>query len=444
MREAVIELGEVPSAGSGEPDPVRPRGSLPYRWVVAPLAVALTVALGGAGPPPRPPPEPLTLSVTLSDSVRVAGGRVHVIGPGEKAEGRPRSRRLMRYPIRSYRLPDLAPLDTWTTVVDGDISYVGDGLGDILLYSYQGNFAGGNAVAAVRPGSAEPVWERHAFLYGVSADRGTVLAFEDTTEDPFQQDWVGLDSRTGAIRWQVRHPTGGHLTLRGAGDLAAYPSRIYTLRPDGLIEAWDTADGTLAGSLRTTVAVDHDTRFWSAGGLLLVGHPRTGTIAYGDGDLGERWRLGAPGLEENTFPYACGVVICLTGRPGGLAAIDPASGRELWRSDFWEFTQPVGDRLLVGSSDLTEPELSVLDPVTGRVVAEAGSWSSGGPGPEPGTAWVYRIQTPGYRLRYGILDLATGTVRTLGSAERIAGDCVFASGALICRRLDSSVGVWRL
>lgn len=448
VREAVIDLGEVPSGEPGETEPVRPRGSLPYHWVLTPLAIALTVVLGGGAPPPPRPPAPLTLDVTLRDSVRVADGRVHVIGPGEKADGQPKSRRLLRYPISAYALPDLTPLNTWTTVVDGDISFVGAGLEDILIYSYQGNFAGGSAVAAVRPGSAEPVWTRPAFLFGISADRTTLLAFENGDEDLYQQDWRGVDTRTGEIRWTVPQPEGGHLTLRGAGDDGAYPSRIYTLRPDGLIESWDTVDGTLAGSVRTTVPVDQYTHFWSAGGLLMAGHPSTGTIAYSDDDLRERWRRAAPGLEENTFPYACGVVICLTGQPGDLTAIDPATGRELWHLSqprLWEgATHPAGDRLVVGTNDLTEPQLSVLDARTGRVVVEAGHWRSGGTGPEPGTVWVYRIKVPGYQLRYGILDLTTGKVRVLGTADRIAGDCRFESGVLICRRLDSSVGVWRL
>lgn len=52
------------------------------------------------------------------------------------------------------------------------------------------------------------------------------------------------------------------------------------------------------------------TQFWSAGGLLLVGHPDAGTIAFREDDLAERWRQGAPGLREPTFSYTCGVVIC--------------------------------------------------------------------------------------------------------------------------------------
>ncbi|GAA1605742.1 PQQ-binding-like beta-propeller repeat protein [Actinoplanes couchii] len=447
MREAVIDLGEVPPDDPGDTEPVRPPGSPRHRWILTPLTVALTVALGGAVPPPPAPPEPLTLAVTLRDSVRVSGGRVHVIGPGEEAEGTPRSRRLMRYPVRSYTLPGLTPANSWTTVVDGDISYVGDGVGDILLYSYQGNFTGGNAVAAVRPGSATPVWERQAFFYAVSPDRGTVLAFRDTTAEPVRQDWLGVDTRTGAIRWQVAQPAGGHLTLRGAGDPAAYPARIYTLRPDGVIEARDTADGRLAGSVRTTIPVDKDTQFWSAGGLLLAGHPSTGTIAYGDDDLGERWRRGAPGLPENSSPAACRAVICLIERPGQLTGVDPATGRELWsvaESQVWGLSQPVGGHLLISDGDPVDAKLSVLDTATGRSVAVPGGWRSGGPGPEPDTAWVYLVRTPGYQMRYGVLDLATGQVRVLGAADEIAGDCTFESGALVCRRLDSSVGVWRL
>ncbi len=437
----MIDLGEVPAAGVGEPDPARPRRSLPYRRLLGPPALALAVALGGAVPPPPPPPEPLTLPVTVRDSVRVEDGRIHVIGPGEELAGQPRSRRMMRYPVGSYTLPGLTPGPRWTLVLDGDVGFIGSGPGDLLLYSYQGDFEGGTAVAAVRPGSSEPVWNREVFLYGLAPDRATALAFEALTES--FQDFVGLDTRTGATRWRVSRPAGGQMIVRDAQDRADFPERIYTLRPDGLIETWDTGTGRSAGTTRTTVPVDGRTQFWSAGGLLLVGHPDIGTVGYDGRDLTERWRA-VPGLEENTYPYACGIVICLTGRPGGLAAIDPATGRDLWRNDFWAFTQPIGDRLLVGVDDLIDPELAVLDPMTGRIVADVGPWRSGGSGPEPGTAWVYRIRSPDYQMRYGVLELATGKVRVLGIAERIAGDCRFVTGVLVCRRLDSSVGVWRL
>jgi hypothetical protein len=48
------------------------------------------------------------------------------------------------------------------------------------------------------------------------------------------------------------------------------------------------------------------------------------------------------------------------------------------------------------------------------------------------------------RVWYALLDPATVTVRILGSADPVSGDCDVTAEVLVCRRLDSSVGVWPL
>ena len=45
---------------------------------------------------------------------------------------------------------------------------------------------------------------------------------------------------------------------------------------------------------------------------------------------------------------------------------------------------------------------------------------------------------------FASLNPATLAVRVLGSAERVSGDCQITPNLLICRRLDASVGIWKL
>jgi hypothetical protein len=160
--------------------------------------------------------------------------------------------------------------------------------------------------------------------------------------------------------------------------------------------------------------------------------------------LTERWRRDGVVLPEGGYPTDCDPMICLIGFQDGLTVVDPATGREVWRGEGYDSTEVIGDRVLIGHASQTDPALAVLEPRTGRTVPVAGPWVGGGPGPEPGTAWVYRHQAVGYALRYGVLRLADGQVHVLGQAERIAGDCQFTAEALVCRRVDSSIAIWRL
>ncbi|BEL11973.1 hypothetical protein Q0Z83_101640 [Actinoplanes sichuanensis] len=433
MRDALIDLGEVPS---GEPESALPRPPLPaYRWILGLLTVVLAALLGGAGPPP-PSTDPVFLPINLGDRIQVAGDRLYVAG----LVG-PIGTVMRTYAIRAYQLPEVTPLGEFQATVPGDIftfSAIGD---DLLLVAFNDVQSSDSGLMAVRVGGGEPLWRRTASLYGLDQQSGLTLIQENVTSD--RSVWRALDARTGAVHWSLEQPGSDQVTMSTGSYWAGYPARLFSVRDDGLIEVRDGRTGTLTATARLPRPPGPDFVAWATAGLLVAGYGTEETIAYDELTMAERWRRSGEVLPDAGFPQDCGPMICLAGFPSGLSVVDPATGREVAHSDGFDTAEVIGDRVLVAQASQTQPELAVLDPRTGRT-AIAGPWASGGPGPKPGTAWIYRHQAVGYALRYGILDLATGRVWLRGRAERIAGDCRFSTDALVCRRLDSSIAIWRL
>jgi hypothetical protein len=440
LRDALIDLGEVPS-GEPETSIASPRQPLPYRWILGPLTAVLVALLGGGGPPPSPPPAPVILSIAPGDQVQADGDRLYVIGTPE-----PFGTVVRTYPIQAYDLPEVTPVASYRVTVAGDV-YTVLGIGDdVLLVGHNDNQSAVPGLMAVRPGDGEPLWKRPASLYGLSEDRRQVLIHEGTA--PGRADsrdvWHALDPVTGTTRWSAEQPVGGWTAMPAVSVWPNWPARFYTVHTDGLTEMHDGVTGAVIRSVRLPRPPGDDFRVWAGGGLLIAGYGEDETVGYDEQTLTERWRRDGGVLPLGGYQQACTPMICLSGFASGVTVIDPATGAEVWRGEGYDSAEVSGDRVLVVRASQTDPSLAVIEPRTGRVITVAGQWLSGGPGPEPGTVWVYRHQTIGYALRYGTLRLSDGRVQVLGQAERIAGDCQFTAEALVCRRLDSSIAIWRL
>jgi outer membrane protein assembly factor BamB len=435
VRDVLIDLGEVPS---GEPEAALPRPPLPYRWILGLVTLALVVVLGGGGPPPEPPPEPVVLPLTLTDGFRLDEDRLYVIGGAD-----PIGPAVRNHTIRAYDLPGMNLLDTYRVRVAGDIQRISDAGDGLLVISYSDVQSGAPGTAVMRPDDETPVWDRPVGMYGMAPDRSVLLSFDGPEAQ--RPAWYGMDPRTGAVRWSMTPAESGLVAMPVETFWSGFPERIYTLHADGLLEARSARTGAVTATARLAGPIGEDTELWAAGGLLLVGRGAGETTAYDQDTLAEKWRRPGPVMPDDGYPQDCRPTICIAKfGGGGFSAIDPATGRLLWRVEGYDASAVIDGHVIVAQSSQAEPVLALLDPVTGAVVSRISGWASGGRGPAPGTAWVYRLDQPGYHLRYGVLDLSDGKVRLLGRSERIAGACQFSTTVLVCRRLDSSVAVWRL
>jgi hypothetical protein len=434
VRDVLIDLGEVPG---DEPEPALPRGPLPYRWILGILTVVLTVVLGGGGPPPEPPPAPVVLPLTINDGIRLDEDRLFVIEHADPIGPAVRNHR-----IRVYDLPGATLLNTYRIRVAGDIQRISD-LGDgLLAISYSDVQSGAPGTMVMRPDDDTPVWDRPVALYGIAPDRSVLLGYEGLGAQ--RPAWQGLDPRTGAVRWSMEPSASGMVAVPIETFWSGFPELIYLLDSDGLLTAWSARTGAVTASVRLNRPIRDDTVFWAAGGVVLIGQGADETTAYDQDTLAEKWRRPGPVMSDDGFPQDCRPTICIARNGGGMQAVDPATGQQIWSAGGYDASEVIDGNVLVAQSSQAEPVLAVLDPVTGAVAARITGWVSGGRGPSPGTAWVYRLDQPGYHLRFGVLDLGDRKVRMLGRAERIAGNCQFTTTVLVCRRLDSSIAVWRL
>ncbi|GLY04683.1 PQQ-binding-like beta-propeller repeat protein [Actinoplanes sp. NBRC 101535] len=427
MSENRIDLGEMPR-GAARAETREP--PVPRRSLLAVVSMLLLLTMSAAGATDRPEP-PLLLPAARGDTMTVAGDRLFVIS------GRATSRRT----VQAYALPSGRRLFRNTFAVGGEVVNIVDAGDDRMLVTVQNPQSGVFSTIALRGGVPEPLWERPALSHGVSVADGVVVIRQEEVVGAGLTEWHGVDLETGESRWTVHEGLGDDVTL--STWTCGYPQWLYMMTRDGRLQARDTRTGRVTAQVDVPERRSGGVVLWAAGELVMIGAGDQGTTGYdASAGLAPRWRSGL-NLTWYRGPTGCGELICAYLPQRGVVVIDARTGLERWSSDRWESAEPVGDYLLAGAPDTAVPALHVLDPATGDVLGQVGPWRSGGPGPEPRTAWVFRAAEGEGRIFYGVLDLPRARVRMLGAAEEAIGDCRFAAGTLVCRRSDYRIGVWR-
>jgi hypothetical protein len=432
VRDALIDLGEARS-GDRVADPAPPaRG----KALLALLGGVLVVLLGGAAGA-RPPEPPVIVPAGLGDLMRVDGDRLFVV-----SAGRPVGAPVREQTISTYALPGVTLLARNDVRVGGEVRAVLDAGGGRLLVNYQDEQTATFTTIALRGGVRKPLWQRPAQVFGIDRQAGLLL-IRQAGGVRRDADWHGVDLETGVARWTVHQAPGDDVAVGDTG--SAFPARLYALTAGGMLVTYRTRTGEPAA--RTLVPqrrAGMTTSLWPAGDLVLIGAGASGTTGYDAATgLAPVWHSGM-NLSWYRGPTACGDLICAYLPQRGILVIDPRTGRERWSSDRWEYAGRIGDYLLVGWPDVAEPDLVVVRAETGDVVGSAGVWRSAGPGPVAGTAYVTRSVFGEDRIWFGVLEPGRHRVALLGTADRVTGDCAFTAGALVCRRIDATVGVWRL
>ncbi|GIM90462.1 hypothetical protein [Paractinoplanes toevensis] len=406
MAEALIDLSVA--APAEHPQPV------PYRAVLGVLSLVLLAVLAGSAPrlPPRPP---AIIPARLGDATFVDGDRLFVVGTG-------RLETYMNRVIAGYRLPAASPLGRTAVTVAGAVVGVQQA-GDVLVVAYQFNTSGNTGVVAQVVGSATPSWRRNARLVGTSAADGIALLDDDS-------GMIAVDVRTGALRWRVPRPADGYIAPAGDG----FPHWLVLTTDSGRLETYDPHTGRrLAAATVPALTGRANGLLWPVSDLVMAdtGH---GFDGYRLPDLTRLWHT-AVDLSQSWMEADCGRLICTFRQQRGMTALDPATGRELWRSPRWAWAEPYGGYLLGSAGE--DQVYWVIDPADGEPLGNFGGWR--GLGVAGGR--LYGMKDDRY---YGVLDPATREVDYLGTAARVSGDCEVGSGALICRLVDASVAIWHL
>lgn len=453
----VIDLGElgpgVP-AGRNGPDTDPPGGYRggsarhrrdARRAALAAVLVGSLTLLAAGDPLPRPLPE-LGVPARLGASVAVVGDWLFVtdpLGPGDVGQE-----------LTAYRLPSGPPGDAelapaWRIrLPDGDVlaSTVRDGT---LLLTTRPYRSGAVTVRALDVTSGTPRWERSGRLEAVSVTGDLLLGTAGPEgpgaaaagHDPLTT-LVALDPASGAVRWSLSSPPGAR--RHHWSDSADRARTLLVVLPSGRVEIRDAATGALlrAGVLPAPGA-GPDPR-WSGGivGDLFVTYEAGTVTAYGLPELDRRWS--APIGDRELGPVSCEPFLCSYRDDGGVRVWDPDTGRTRWTDRRWVNLYRVGGVLVASAAaDHGRPgALAVLDPDSGRPVAELGVWELLTDG--SGARFVGVRTDPHGRTRVAELDPAAGQVRLVTVVRGVSGDCGLAGRWLWCRRVDASVGLWAL
>ena len=427
MANGVIELGEVPREAL--PDAALADRLVPRRALLALLSVAL-LALIAAGAPVPVRPSPTIVPARLGDTTFLSDERMLLVS-GSATLVSQVSRRV----VRNFTLPAARLLSSTTVTVSGGINQVLL-VGGTMVVSYQVDASGIWAAVAVAEGTDHIRWRRTARLIAVSAIDDLVLLGTDEAV-------LGVDLRTGATRWKLPRPADGYIAETGwEGD---FPSWLVLLSDSGRLESRDPHTGALIATRTLPPRPGRANGLvWPVDDLVMADEGAAGFGAYRLPGLTPLWHTRAD-LSTSWMQAGCGRLICTFQHQRGMTAIDPATGRELWRSSDYAYADGVGDYLLATRAErgLDEPGLWVLDPATGQVRGNFGRWEYLA-GTGDGRFYGKLDVRGSFLLHYAILDPATLSVRLLGTADDVSNSCQAASGLLICRLVDADVALWKL
>jgi hypothetical protein len=403
-------------------------------------AVALVTMMTSAVRLPAVP-VPASIPARLGDTLFSARDRYFVVTSADERATSQVQNRI----ISMYALPTAILLSRTPVTTTGPIMKV-DAIGAILLVSQQVETVGGQNTTAVVAGSGRVLWQHPARLISASPSGRLALLLDSgagARNGPLR--WYGVEPATGVALWSQEEPiTGSTDLVYGEGDT---PSRLVSATVDGELQVRDPETGEVTASAVVPAPAEwriHGLNIWVAGDLMLLGG-RSGITAYDLSDLHARWSSQVDLTEVFVLPV-CGDAICLFGRFGGLQVIDPATGLPRWGAERWAVAQRVGPYLLTSGRDrpnLRQP-LIVVDPASGHERGSFGTWRPVGEPLPDGRIIGVQERLSDSRVWYAVLDPRTLTVRVLGVAEPVTGDCQVITVVLVCRRLDSSVGVWSL
>lgn len=371
-RPRVIELGVLPASDPEPPDSAwwGHRRMPPRAYLAAALVAAVLLLTGAAAAPAPPWPIPhftvearsLTSGIYLTEDTLLVSERIS-------------DRQIV---MTAYRLTDGAV--RWDA--RGTEGYIWDGIPVI----WEARPGGTWQTKVYDPVTGRVLWQGAGSVAEVAADR--LLIVHDRSEPPATET---DEPRLPQLRIEVVDRYTGETVRRldrvrqwGISDPPTGPATLVIAADGQPVTTYDLATGEVVATA-PGIDLSEDGALVVAGDVLLV-QPRAADPAYTAYDartLAPRWR-GDPQIPIWSV-QPCGPVLCV--HHGRLAALDPATGEQVWAGR--EF--PIGylayqpgppwlsDYLVVEHQDpylARRLPLALVRARTGEVVAEFPGWTS--------------------------------------------------------------------
>jgi outer membrane protein assembly factor BamB len=438
----LIDLGLIGPEPAAEPV-ARGEWLAAHRaWLVAAVAALLlgTVCAGAA--PERPVLVETRIAAGVGHDARVIGDRLYVVTTDIAASG------VGERFLSAYRLPDAAavwqvplplpPGSPWLTAARGALLVGSDTDGDPVTVAFDA-------------GTGRALWRDTALPVGAAGGGGLALLRRPLAGSHWQdvggRVMAAVDPWTGRAAWSYRLPEGGQeVFARRDGRL----TRSVVGAPNGRAEVRDLGTGRLLATrqLLPPTPPGRVSRFdpWLqvAGGLVFAGDRGGPTGAYDLDTLAPRWTVEVDSSRA-AMSDACHPMICAVGGDGGIRALDAATGRLRWSSQRLVYARAYGDVLVAlaeGHDRSRPPVLEAVDPRTGYPVRDLAPWSLAAGDPDaPPLAIRHDVAT--MRAWVGVFDVRLRDVRPLGVLTDVVYGCRAGPGWVLCRHLDTSIGVWR-
>ncbi|MEV4346230.1 hypothetical protein AB0J83_17305 [Actinoplanes sp. NPDC049596] len=449
---ALIELDLTDQPG---PAPSSPPPAHLYRLPGLILAAVLVLAAGAAAPAGPTLWRYLgSLPVTpgLEEPFELTGGRAYTmneIGPGRQVTAWSLAEPPQQLWQTRYDLPardqDAIGFGGFHVERAGDVVLISHGPSATVLDGHSGQvrWSTGTPVAAMAGGRIGLIQEprfRPGTVYDQESGAPGQLWFtaggEPHDEPPSRTDLRGVDLYTGATVWSRSVP-GAVIAETAPGDAPA----VLLLSSTGM----ERLDGVTGRPVHRTAPPKVDGRSPLSGeiigDLMMIYYYdtegyATHEAAYAPGDLAPLWVRDVPPAPVQRA--ACTGLVC-SDEEAGLAVLDPATGRPMWRA-------PTGVDLIRRGGYLLEQETStgtlvrLVDPPTGTSRVDLDRWPAEVVGGSDESIVLRRGLEKGVSA-FGVIDAGHDRVQPLGTTAMAISDCQADSRYVVCRAQDS-LRVW--
>jgi hypothetical protein len=423
----VIDLGVA--GEDAAPPRAAPRPATRHRIALAGLVAAVSVAvLGAATPAPAPALAP-TADIAVPPyhrlwSVGAADLAVLATDPDRPATT-----------LTSYALADGTP--RWAVAADPTTT-------DIRRWPERGMlFAvdGPGRTTAFDVATGARLWQAPGRYTGTMA--GLVLLAVGTESSTVLHV---ADPSTGRDAWSFTDTMAWTSAYDEAGGPAG-AGRVVVVADDGTTTLRRIADG--AEVLRGRV----DRQIAGGGFGVLAGDGLLHTVETVAGDstvaayrldtLAPLWRRPFDGEQH---AQGCGPLLCLSDG-ATLRALDPRTGAPRWANPDWAWVSGWPPDRLIGYARIGgRAHHGLLDPATGRTLADLGDAVIGdaAPGRGPATLVLRQDRADASRTVVERVDAAGGVARIGAVADVFRQECVAEGVHVVCPTAVGSLRVWRI